>query len=352
MGRTVVAEDIRAEFCRLPSGAQVAFAAMGAGSPLVMVPGWLCHLEQSWSHPAAASARAKFASAHRFVWYDRLGCGLSDRDGFEISLENDVEQLVAVLDAAGIERANLIGYSFGAPPAAVFAARYPERVNRLVFYSAFARRHTAPEAREAIVHLIRTSWVVGSRALATMLLPNASSRDLTWFARFQREATTGAMAACLLEHQWEMDVRDVLPGIRAPTLVAHNVGDRAVPVEEGREIAALVPGAEWYEFGGNEHDPFIRDSGSVVDVILDFVNGRPIEPSRVVERRSPDPLTAREQEVLVHIAAGATNREIATDLDIAVKTVERHVTNIYRKLDAGGRVDATRAAVAMGLVSP
>ncbi len=105
-----------AQFCRLPSGRRIAWSTMGGGSPLVMLPGWLWHLDESWSHPASMSARAKFAAAHRFVWYDRLGCGRSDRDGFEISLENDVEQLTAVLDAAGITRANLIGYSFGAPP--------------------------------------------------------------------------------------------------------------------------------------------------------------------------------------------------------------------------------------------
>jgi pimeloyl-ACP methyl ester carboxylesterase/DNA-binding CsgD family transcriptional regulator len=341
------------QFCQLADGARVASASMGHGSPLVMVPGWLCHLEQSWSHPAAASARDKLASSHRFVWYDRLGCGLSDRDGFEISLENDVEQLVTVLDTAGIRRASLIGYSFGAPPAAVFAARYPERVNRLVFYSAFARGTAimTEEILAATTSVIRTSWTIGSQALATTLLPNASSRDLRWFARFQRAATSGEMAAQLLEHVWDMDVRDVLPEIRAPTLVAHNRNDSAVPMDAGREIAALVPGADFHVLEGNEHDPFIRDSGAIVETVLDFVNGRPIAAPQP-RMRSRSELSPREAQVLRLLAEGASNNEIATRLGISVKTVERHVTHIYRKLGAGGRADATLTAVGMGLVSP
>lgn len=348
-----MAQEPETRFCRLSDGARVAWATLGEGSPLVMLPGWLCHLHESWTHPAAASARAKFAATHRFVWYDRLGCGLSDRDGFEISLENDVAQLTQVLDAAGIRRASLLGYSFGAPPAAVFAARYPERVNRLVFYSGFARGRTvvSSEQLEVFTRMIRLDWPTASRALATLLLPNASSRDVRWFSRFQQVATTPEIAASLLEHVGEMDVREVLPGVRAPTLVAHNRRDKAIRVEAGREIAALVPGADLHMFEGNEHDPFIRDSGSVVEAILDFVNGRPIAAKRNPVRPEPG-LTNREGEVLTQLASGASNREIAAELGITVKTVERHVTNIYRKLDAGGRADATRSAIALGLVAP
>jgi pimeloyl-ACP methyl ester carboxylesterase/DNA-binding CsgD family transcriptional regulator len=340
-------------FCRLADGAFVAYASSGAGTPLVMVPGWLCHVEQSWTHHAAASARAKLAAGHRFIWYDRLGCGLSDRDGFELSLDNDVAQLAAVVDAVGIGRFRLIGYSFGAPPAAAFAARFPERVSRLVFYSGFARGTAMmpAESLAAVQQLIRADWAMASQLLATRLLPNGSSRDLRWFSRFQQVAAAPEMAARLLAHTWSMDVRDVLPDIRVPTLVAHNREDQAIPLAAGQEIAALVPGAEMHVFEGSEHDPFIRDSGSVVEAILDFVNGRRIALGRKPAPPEPD-LTGREREVLRLIAAGATNAQIAGQLEIAVKTVERHVSNVYRKLGAGGRADATRCAVAMELAAP
>jgi len=340
-------------FCRLADGSRVAYASMGEGPALVMPPGTLCHLEESWAHPAAASARDRFAAAHRFVWYDRLGCGLSDRDGFELSLDNDVAQLVAVLDHAGIDRTHLIGYSRGAPPVALFAARYPERVERLVFYSAFARGTaiSTKEAHEALKQVIRLDWGVGSRALASRLVPNASSQDLAWFDRFQRKATSAETAIQLLDYRWTMDVREVLPSIRAPTLVLHDGGDHAVPLSAGEEIAALVPGAQLRVLDGNEHDPFIRDSGSVVEEILAFVEGR--DPVTEPAKQPPAvALTPREREVLRLIAQGEANKQIATSLGISVATVERHVTNLYRKLDANGRADATRAAVAMELVSP
>lgn len=324
---------------------------MGDGPPLVMVPGWICHLEESWSHPAASAARERLAGAHRFVWYDRLGCGLSDREGFELSLENDVDQLRAVLDAGRIARTNLIGYSFGAPVAAAFAARYPDRVDKLVFYSGFARGNavSSPEQHEAVKDLIRLHWMLGSRVLSTIMLPNGSADDIRWFTSFQNTAATAEMAVRLLDHQRASDVRDELARVRVPTLVLHNRGDKAVPLSAGRELAALVPGAELRVLEGNEHDPFIRDSGSVVESILAFVEGRApsLEPAAIEDRPS---LTSRECEVLRRLAEGATNRRIAASLGIAVPTVERHLTNIYRKLDARGRADAAVAAVGMGIV--
>lgn len=349
---SIGSSEVTARFCRLSDGSRVAFASVGEGPALVMVPGWLCHLQESWTHPSAASARDRLASSHRFVWYDRLGCGLSDRDGFELSLDNDVEQLTSVLDAADVGRVRLVGYSFGAPAAVVFAARHPERVERLVLYSAFARGSAVAEVeqQDALAHLIRTHWGLGSRTLASILVPNGSANDLRWFDRFQRTATSAEMAVRLLDHLWEMDVRELLPQVRVPTLVLHNGADRAVPLSAGQEVAALTPGAELRVLDGNEHDPFIRDSGSVVEQILAFVEDRPPVVAPAVSGE-PDRLTPREREVLRRLAAGLANKQIAATLGIAVATVERHVTNIYRKLDANGRADAAVAAVGMGLVT-
>jgi pimeloyl-ACP methyl ester carboxylesterase/DNA-binding CsgD family transcriptional regulator len=318
-----------------------------------MAPGWLSHLEENWTHPAAASARARLAESHQFIWYDRLGCGLSDRDGFELSVENDLDQLVAVLDDAGLERISLIGYSFAAGPAALFAARYPERVDRLVFYSAFARGSslTSPRGFQALKQLVASDWTLGARTLATMLVPNGSSTDLRWFSRFQRRSTTADMAVALLDHLWAMDVRDELGAITAPTLVLHNRDDKAVPVDAGRELAALIPGSVLHLLDGNEHDPFIRDSGSVVDSILAFVDGRPL-PSGEPPERPVRELTGREREVLTLLADGCSNKDISAALRITVATVERHVSHIYGKLGAQGRADAALWAVSMGLTRP
>jgi DNA-binding CsgD family transcriptional regulator len=205
------------------------------------------------------------------------------------------------------------------------------------------------ESLQAVTQLVRADWPMAAQLLATRLLPNASSQDLRWFGRFQQVAAEPDMAARLLEHTWSMDVRAALPDITAPTLVAHNRDDQAIPLTAGQEIAALVPGAELHLLDGNEHDPFIRDSGSVVEAILAFVNSRPVPKEDVPNLPEPD-LSDREREVLRLLASGATNDRIAATLQVSVKTVERHVTSVYRKVGAGGRADATRCAVAMGMV--
>lgn len=316
----------------------------------MLVPGWLCHLEDLWTHPAAQSTRDKLTRAHRFVWYDRLGCGLSDRAGFAMSIDNDVEQLVAVLDGAGIERASLIGYSFGGPAAIVFAARYPQRVERLVLYGTFCQGSAlgSDEALEATKTLMQTSWSLGTRWFASMFLPNGSASDLRWFSRFQRRAATADMAIRLLSYGQTIDVRDSLYAVAAPTLVAHNVRDPAVPNASARTIAAGIPGSKLLLLEGNEHEPFIRDSGVLVEAILAFVEGR--EPEAAHPPSALSPLTAREREVLRLIAAGESNKAIAASLSIRPATVERHVTNIYGKIGARGRADAVLHAVSIGLV--
>jgi len=256
------------------------------------------------------------------------------------------------MDAAGIRRASLIGYSFGGPPAALFAARFPERVERLVFYSSFARGANLATAKshEALKQLIAADWSLGSRTFASLFLPNGSGYDLRWFSRFQRHAATAEMAIRLLDHLRSLDVREVLSSIKVPVLVLHNGRDSVVPFANAEEIAALVPGASIAKLEGNEHEPFIRDSGNVVEAILDFVDGRP-PGSSTVRLSTPEALTPREREVLRLIALGESNKSIASTLRIQVGTVERHVANVYGKLGARGRADAARQAVALGVVT-
>jgi pimeloyl-ACP methyl ester carboxylesterase/DNA-binding CsgD family transcriptional regulator len=338
--------------CRLPSGPSVAYATAGDGPPLVMLPGWISHVEQVWTHPAAASARDKLSARHRFIWYDRLGCGLSDWEGFTPSVDNDVEQLVAVLDATGIERCSLIGYSFGGPAAAVFAARFPERVDRLVLYSTYARGRaiSSDDSHEAMKALIRSNWALGTLTMAAIFIPNGSRRDLSWFSRFQRAATTADIAVRLLDGMRTHDVRESLAQVQAPTLVLTNRYDGAIHPDNSREVAALVSNATLHMLDGNEHEPFIRDSGSVVEAILDFVGQRPVSEPRLSVTPPAEALSPRETEVLCLLAEGEPNKAIARRLGIGVATVERHVGAVYRKLGARGRADAALHAVALGLV--
>ncbi len=339
-------------FCSLSNGARVAYATLGDGPDVLMLPGWLSHLQALWAHPNAARVQQRFSDNNRFIWYDRLGCGLSDRDPGPMSLDHDVAQLLAVFDAAGIERCSLIGHSLGGPAAMAFAARYPERVDRLVLCSTFARGSAVVELAQitAFQQLVRANWDLGSRALASMFLPNGSSRDIAWYARLQQQTASTEVAVQLLDHLWQLDVRDHLATLRSPTLILHHRHDRAVPLAAAEEISALLPHARLEILDREEHDPFIRHSTDVIEAILGFLHHR--DPAcRARPSRSAEPLTRREREVLQLITQGAPNKIISSTLGITVSTVERHLTHLYAKLGARGRAYAAMRAVRHGLVS-
>lgn len=348
----MVVHDPTIGFARTSDGRSIAYGWVGSGPPLVMVPGWLSHVTRLWSHPDAASAQRRLSERHRFVWYDRCGSGLSESDEPTTTLDDDVDELVAVLDALDIERTDLIGYSMGGPTSVAFAARHPERVRHLVLYATLARGADLAneEFRVALVTLIRSGWSAASQLLASTLLPGASAADVTWFGRFQRRAATAENAASLLQFLYDMDVRDLLGEVRVPTTVIGASEGRIMRMSHASELAAGIPGARLVTVGGNTHDPFIRDVTDVVDAILAAVEGRPHEVVAPSTRPPAERLTGRETEVLTAVAAGNSNKEIASLLGVSVATVERHLTNLYRKLDANGRADAAVRGIRLGLV--
>jgi DNA-binding NarL/FixJ family response regulator len=240
----------------------------------------------------------------------------------------------------------------GGPAAAAFAARYPRRVERLVLYSTYARGSalTTERQHESMKALIRSNWALGALTLAAVFIPNGSRRDLNWFSRFQRDAATAEMAITLFDAIRRHDARRALAAVQTPTLVLTNRHDSACRPENSREVAALVPGAILHLLDGNEHEPFIRDSGNVVEAILDFVAGRPLAPQQPEVPRTSPTLSRRETEVLRLLAEGQPNKVIAQRLGIGVATVERHVGSIYRKVGARGRADAALHAASLGLV--
>ena len=342
----------RVGYCRLADGAQVAYATAGEGPPLVLTPGWLSHVEQVWTHPSAASTLAQLTEHHRLIWYDRVGGGLSDRTRTTDTIEDDLAQLHAVLDATGVDRARVIGSSAGGPVATVFAAAYPDRVEHLVLHSTYARGTdlNTQEQHEGLISIIGTNWKLATLALSSLFLPNGGHDDLRWFSGFQRQAADPTVASALLRYMRTHDVRDELACIHVPTTVITNRHDPAVRPELSREIARLVPGARLHVLDGNEHDPFIRDSGDGVQAILAAVEGRPFTPSPLPAATVS--LSPRETEVLTLLGRGSSNKDIARELGVQPSTVERHVTHLYRKLDAKGRADAAVHAVARGLVTP
>jgi pimeloyl-ACP methyl ester carboxylesterase/DNA-binding CsgD family transcriptional regulator len=340
-------------FAAEPGGGRIAYGVAGAGPPLVLLPGWLSHVTELWTHPEAASALAKLSSDHRVVWYDRLGSGLSDRDRGSTSSRIDVDQLVAVLDALEVERCDLVGYSSGGPPAITFAIDHPERVRHLVLCSTYARGADLVDAEmfDALIALVRSGWELASATMAAVFIPDGSRADVRWFSRFQRLASAPDAAAELMTYIRHQDVLGRLADVGVPTTVVGSTEDRVVSIDRARELARSIPGARLVQVAGRTHDPFIRDTGDVVEAILSAVEGRSRLVSATADTPVPaTPLTPRETEVLQALAEGSPNKAIAARLGVSEATVERHLTNVYRKLGASGRADAAVRGVTSGLV--
>lgn len=333
-------------------GSRVAYATVGDGPPLVLPAYWVSHLGEDWGYPSFRTFVESLAQGRLVVRYDRPGVGLSDRERRPetLTLDYEVELLAALVDALGLDRVALFGSSVGGPIGIAYAARRPERVERLVLYGTFAASRSIGtlETQRAMVELVRSSWGFGSRVMADLMGPSASPTERREYAAIQQTAATAATAARLLELTYSYDVRDLLPTLTVPTLVVHREDDRAFPLRYGRELAALVPGAELVVLPGDAHPPWHGDAGALVEAIAPFLGIRP--PKRAAAKGDLGELTAREREVLRLVADGMSDTEIAAQLVVSPHTVHRHVANIRRKLGFHSRSAAAAHAARAGLV--
>ena len=345
--------SVGAEIRFLPFGdRRVAYAAAGTGPVLVAPAWWISHLELDWSNPAFRSFWESVGEGFRVVRYDRLGVGMSDREvrDEDLTLNSEVALLHAVLDEVAGERVVLIGGSSGSCAAIAFAARFPERVDRLLLYGAYADGSsiTTPEVREAIVGTVRSHWGLGSRLLADIFLGDTSSGEQEAMARYQRAAASPEVAAAMLEQVYRNEVGTELEHVQAPTVVAHRRGDRAIPYKLGRELAARIPRATLIPLDGNAHFPWAGDWQSVARALGPGV----ASDASVLPAGEPPAvlLSAREREVLALVADGLTDQEIAEQLVVSYHTVHRHVANIRHKLGQSSRTAAVAEAGRLGLL--
>jgi pimeloyl-ACP methyl ester carboxylesterase/DNA-binding CsgD family transcriptional regulator len=278
---------------------------------------------------------------------------MSDREAPDAqpTADGEVALLGRVLDELQLERVALIGGSSGGCTAISFAARFPERVERLLLYGTYAdgAAMSSPQARDAIVTTVRSHWGLGSRLLADIFLGNVGSDEQERFARYQRAAASAETAARLLELIYRTDVRAELPLVRAPTLVVHRRSDRAIPYSLGRELAAAIQHAALVPLNGSAHFPWAGDAHSVVRALRSELDPE-VTPSSSRGELPEVTLSVREREVLALVAQGLNDREIAAQLVVSPHTVHRHVANIRHKLGRGSRTAAVAEAARLGLL--
>jgi pimeloyl-ACP methyl ester carboxylesterase/DNA-binding winged helix-turn-helix (wHTH) protein len=262
----------------------IAYQVLGSGDiDIVFVMGWISHLEYFWEHHLFASFLNRLASFSRLILFDKRGTGLSDRVPLNElpTLEQRMDDVRAVMEAVGSEKAVLVGVSEGGPMCSLFAATYPEKTSALVMIGTYAKRikdedypwGVSTADREAFFEMMRRDWgkAVGIEERAPSMADNEEFRN--WWATYLRMGASPGAAVALTKMNAEIDVRNVLKTIRVPTLVIHRKGDLCLKVEEGRYVAAQIPACKYVELEGTDHLPFVGEQEEILEEIEEFLTG-------------------------------------------------------------------------------
>jgi pimeloyl-ACP methyl ester carboxylesterase/DNA-binding CsgD family transcriptional regulator len=340
-------------FCMSRDGVRLGFATCGTGPVVIAAAHWISHLRLDWDNPVRRGWLSMLSRRHTLVRYDARGTGLSDPHLVDFSLQRQIEDLEAVVEAANCSRFALLGLWTGGAIAISYAVRHPERVSHLVLYSCATRgrlaRDPGPkqvEEAEAQLKLIELGWANENSAFrqlhTSQLMPDATADQARAFNDLMRQTTTPANAAKLLRAHWtEADNRSLGPQVGCPTLVLHARQDARVPFEEGRSLAALIPGARFIPLESRNHilvegEPAWQQLGAELD---DFLPTTALAPPDANAKFVED-LTPREAQVLELIALGLDNATIGSRLGISERTARNHVSAVFSKLGVSTRAKA------------
>lgn len=336
---------------------QLAYQVVGDGPlDLVFQPGFVSHLDLAWEEPFLARFLRGLARFSRLIWFDKRGAGLSDPIDEEPSLQVRVDDIRAVMDAAGSESAALFGISEGASLSALLAAEQPGRVHSLVLFAGFARALReadcpwgwSQEFFDRFLDGLEESWTSGQGMQVPLPSVADDERYRSWLLRYLRSAGSPSMVRNLMLSNAAIDLRPILSRIETPTLVLHRADDQWVPVGASRYLAERLPNATLVELPGVDHWPWIGDPDGVLIEIEAFLTG--VRRTRR-ERPAwgPESLTQREHQVARLAADDLSAAAIAERLGIGERTVETHLANAYLKLDVSSKVELARRASEFGL---
>lgn len=334
-------------FVQAGDGLSLAWAEAGSGPLLVKAANWMTHLEYEWESPVWRHWIRFFSEHFRYVRYDERGCGMTDWNVGELTVDDWFGDLEAIIDAANPSGpVILLGISQGAVACVAYAARHPERVSRMILYGGYARgvyRRSNPQAEReyrVIADAVRVGWGKENPAFRQLFtsrfVPGGTAEQLSWLNELCHRTTTGEIAAQLLEMRAKLDVSHLLGDVRVPTLVIHGREDNVVPVAEGRLLASAIPDAQFVELESKNHVLLENEPAwpRFQEAVLSFL-GRPAQRDDRFAALSP-----REREILALITDGLANADIGERLAISEKTVRNHVSKIYDKLGVWTRAQA------------
>src|SRR6478735_5900358 len=338
-------------------GVNVAYQVVGDGPhDVILVPGFVSHVEVAWEQPRLAHFLNRLASFSRLIVFDKRGTGMSDPVQSPPSMDQRMDDIRAVMDAAGSRRGTLFGISEGGTLSLLFADRHPERTQALILYGSWARRLAGPdcpygpsaEQLENTIDGMDRAWASGEWWDGGRPSPADDARHRAWWARYLRMAASPAMAQNVIRMNMRMDIRDLLPTIEQPTLILHRVGDTWIDVGHARFLAEHIPSATFVELPGSDHRPWLGDVDAVADEVEIFVTGRKSRPRRRTSL-GVDALSRREREVALLASRGQTAAQMASQLFLSKRTVESHLTSIYAKLGIGSKSELIRRASEFGI---
>ena len=351
-------QDIR--FCTTSDNVKLAYAVSGNGPPLVMPATWLSHLEHQWNSLAWQPWLETLSQNYTLLRYDSRGCGLSDRNLTEFTFDGWIRDIEAVVDAAGFRKFDVLATCWGGAIGIEYAARHPDRVQRLILYGAYAlgrlRGEQPIEAETArlLLEMTRVGWGQENHAFCgvwgSYFQPGGTLAHFRSWAEQQAFSTSPETAVRLLQVGWQTDVREAARKIRCPTLVMHVSRDTVVPIEIGRQLATLIPNCRFVQIDGENHMPLADEPAwpQIVAEIDNFLQ-QPVEAGSPRDALPLGQLTARERDVLDAIAQGLDNNEIAVTLGMSEKTVRNHITRVLDKIGVEHRYQAIVRAREVGL---
>lgn len=336
----------RIHYVRTADGVRLAWADAGTGPTLVKAANWLSHLEYEWQSPVWRHWMEFLSSHFRFIRYDERGCGMSEWRAGPLTISEWTADLELIIASARIDSpVTLLGISQGAAVCIQYAVRHPERVARMILYGGYARGalrrgdERTERVYRAMAELARTSWSASNptfrQIFTSRFIPGGTPEQLQWFNDLCVKCLVGEVAGELLDARAQVDVCDLLPQVRTPTLVLHSRDDEVVPLSEGQRLAAGIPGAEFIELDSRNHVLLEHEPAwaRFREEVLAFAKG---EATADVFSA----LSLREREVLALIARGLSNARIAEQLQIGDKTVRNHASNLFDKLGVRSRAEA------------
>ena len=259
----------------------IAYQVRGDGPRdlLVIPPIYYGNVEFMWAHPVHTRAYGRLMEFARVIVVDRRGSGLSDPVCGPVTMDNHLDDLRAVLDAAGSEHAALLGVNEGTIVASLLAATYPERFSSLVLFSSFVTRGADPEGGQKRYEVMLKGW--GTAAAIDIIVPSLADDPefREWWAQWERMSASPSTIRHLLRSTWQLDLRPVLEAIQIPTLVLHRSGDRTSHIRNGREVADAIPGARFQELPGRDGFPWSGEAGPLIDAVEEFVTGQRRQPT-------------------------------------------------------------------------